>query len=354
MEATPNRIGFDTEFTRRSTFKPIPELLQLATPSGIALLDLRANLPLDCLADWFQEQRIERVGFSIEQDLQIVRDLLGDSIGFCEDIQLGVSFLTNESVFGFAATLERYLDLKLDKSMQTSRWSKRPLNEKQLAYAALDVEHLLELWDLIKSELIKKQRFDWYCEERNRVQKLKADDPKRFPGRGKVLLDMGEVGLRLVPLLDRWRNERAERQNIPAGWVLKNNGLFLLCVDEAISDQRLAKVFSANQIPRYRNSIRGLQRRARSKARKSSLVPPRQLSDSVAEICQKCERIAKECSVHDTLLASRKDILFALRIYIAQGRFPAWFGHWRIELIGDLIQQSATKYKLGKLTGNVN
>lgn len=42
---------------------------------------------------------------------------------------------------------ERELGIALDKSEQVSDWTRRPLSRRQLAYAALDVEVLLGLWD---------------------------------------------------------------------------------------------------------------------------------------------------------------------------------------------------------------
>ena len=41
---------------------------------------------------------------------------------------------------------ERELGILLDKSEQVSDWSRRPLSERQVAYAALDAEVLLQLY----------------------------------------------------------------------------------------------------------------------------------------------------------------------------------------------------------------
>ncbi len=43
---------------------------------------------------------------------------------------------------------ERELGVFLDKSLQTSDWTQRPLTEEQLNYAAVDAEVLLELYDI--------------------------------------------------------------------------------------------------------------------------------------------------------------------------------------------------------------
>jgi ribonuclease D len=42
----------------------------------------------------------------------------------------------------------RELDKVLDKSHQASDWTRRPLTDARVAYAALDVEVLVQLFDL--------------------------------------------------------------------------------------------------------------------------------------------------------------------------------------------------------------
>jgi ATP-dependent Lhr-like helicase len=51
---------------------------------------------------------------------------------------------------------ERELGLSLDKSEQTSDWSRRPLDADQVRYAALDAEILLELHERLSS--LEQQR----------------------------------------------------------------------------------------------------------------------------------------------------------------------------------------------------
>lgn len=45
---------------------------------------------------------------------------------------------------------ERELSVVVDRSAQTSNWSRRPLCDDQLKYAALDPEVLLALYDRFK------------------------------------------------------------------------------------------------------------------------------------------------------------------------------------------------------------
>ena len=47
-----------------------------------------------------------------------------------------------------AAVCRRELDKVLDKTQQVSDWTRRPLTDAQVAYAALDVEVLVQLYEL--------------------------------------------------------------------------------------------------------------------------------------------------------------------------------------------------------------
>ncbi|EPB8150150.1 ribonuclease D [Clostridium perfringens] len=51
----------------------------------------------------------------------------------------------------------KYLKIKLDKSQQTSDWSKLILNNNQLEYAINDVIYLETLWEHLKKELENKE-----------------------------------------------------------------------------------------------------------------------------------------------------------------------------------------------------
>ncbi len=54
---------------------------------------------------------------------------------------------------GLAAVVARELELNLSKNEQTSNWTRRPLTPEQIAYAAADVEVLIELEPRLRSKL---------------------------------------------------------------------------------------------------------------------------------------------------------------------------------------------------------
>lgn len=55
---------------------------------------------------------------------------------------------------GLGVVCERELGRSLDKGEQTSDWTRRPLSDRQMAYAALDAEVLLPLYERFSSEML--------------------------------------------------------------------------------------------------------------------------------------------------------------------------------------------------------
>ena len=54
----------------------------------------------------------------------------------------------------FTPIAQRRVGRSVDKSEQTSDWTRRPLSERQVAYAALDGEVLLELHRVFAAQML--------------------------------------------------------------------------------------------------------------------------------------------------------------------------------------------------------
>jgi ATP-dependent Lhr-like helicase len=138
-------IGFDVETTLQSRALC---LLQIAGSSTTYLLDALTIPDLSPLADLlgdpavvkvihnasFERSVLSRYGFAIDgvaDTLHISRKLRGTRI---------------DGGHSLKSVCERELGILLDKSEQVSDWSRRPLSDRQVAYAALDAEVLLQLY----------------------------------------------------------------------------------------------------------------------------------------------------------------------------------------------------------------
>ncbi|MPZ25257.1 MAG: ribonuclease D [Micromonosporaceae bacterium] len=82
---------------------------------------------------------------------------------------------------GLAALTEQLLGFTLDKHHSAADWSVRPLPETWLAYAALDVELLVPLRDLLATELEQQGKREWATEEFAALAAGAATPPRPRP-----------------------------------------------------------------------------------------------------------------------------------------------------------------------------
>jgi ribonuclease D len=84
---------------------------------------------------------------------------------------------------GLAAMVESLLGLGLEKSHSAADWSTRPLPDEWLRYAALDVEVLVELRDVLEQQLTDQGKIDWAQQEFAAVLAAQPHPPRADPWR---------------------------------------------------------------------------------------------------------------------------------------------------------------------------
>ena len=92
---------------------------------------------------------------------------------------------------GLGTLVETHLGFSLAKEHSAADWSTRPLPDEWLAYAALDVEFLIELWQVLENKLLEQNKFDWALEEFSHVvantQPIIREEPwRRISGIHKI------------------------------------------------------------------------------------------------------------------------------------------------------------------------
>ena len=106
---------------------------------------------------------VEWVLHAASQDLPCLRDI-GLEPRRIFDTELAARMLGRDRV-GLGPLVEAELGLYLAKGHGAADWSTRPLPESWLRYAALDVEVLLELRDLLAADLVATGTAPWAAEE---------------------------------------------------------------------------------------------------------------------------------------------------------------------------------------------
>jgi len=126
---------------------------------------------------------------------------------------------------GYQRLLAELLGIVIDKGETRSDWTRRPLSDAQLGYAANDVRHLFALHDRLHERLQALGRLHWLAEDCARqlaVHANQADD--RWPH--LALLRRARVPERTVQIrllrLTRWRDAWARDHDRPRNWILDN------------------------------------------------------------------------------------------------------------------------------------
>jgi ribonuclease D len=219
-------IGLDTEFMRERTYRPQLCLLQLSTPAEITCIDPLAGPSLAPLSAVLGNEAATKVIHAARQDLEVLWPLAG-RIGNVFDTQVAAALTGLPAQIGYSDLVRRLLGVELTKSETRTDWSRRPLSDAQLAYAADDVRHLGALRERLTAMLADLGRLDWLAEE---LRDLGDPgqlfvDPEQAHERLRWSGELDPDRARLVQQLAAWRERRAVEKDRPRSWILDDAGL---------------------------------------------------------------------------------------------------------------------------------
>jgi ribonuclease D len=159
------RLAIDTEFMRERTYFPQLCLVQVASDADCYLVDPLAGLDLGPLLAALADRAKPKVLHAARQDLEVLLNVGGLVPGPVFDTQVAAAMLGMPPQVGYAELVARQLGHSIDKGQTRTDWSRRRLSDAQLAYAADDVHHLLQLHTDLAVALQEKDRGHWHAEE---------------------------------------------------------------------------------------------------------------------------------------------------------------------------------------------
>lgn len=222
------RIALDFEFLWERTYAPRPCLAQVAIDGRVHLIDPIEGAPLDPIAELVADPDVAVVMHAPSSDLTLLGMQFGTRPASILDVQLTAGFIGIGAGQGLGVLLDRGLKLRLDKGEQYTDWSRRPLTDRQLAYAAADVAHLIELADEFLARAERLGRTAWIAEEMARrygPESRWVPDPdevwRRVKGQGK--LSPGDRAV--LRALAGWREREAARRDRPTAWIVPDRTL---------------------------------------------------------------------------------------------------------------------------------
>ncbi len=137
------------------------------------------------------------------------------------DTELAARLLGMERV-GLAAVVADTLGLGLAKEHSAVDWSTRPLPVEWLRYAALDVEVLVEVREVLAERLAVSGKAEWAAQEFEAVRTAPAPPPRVEPWRRVSGLHAVRDARRLAVVRELWetRDTNARQRDLSPGRVL--------------------------------------------------------------------------------------------------------------------------------------
>lgn len=240
-------VTIDTEFLRERTYWSKLCLIQMALPgkTGDAVLvdPIEGDeMSMEPLYDLFRHKATVKVFHAARQDLEI---FFVEGNVFPEplfDTQVAAMVCGFGEQVGYETLVKKIAKENLDKTSRFTDWSRRPLTTAQAEYALADVTHLRVIYEWLSAQLAKNGRTKWVEEELSILT-----DPATYTvhpdeawQRVKTRTTSGRF-LAIVKALARFREEYAQKQNVPRSRVMKDDALLELASTRPTSAEELGR-----------------------------------------------------------------------------------------------------------------
>jgi ribonuclease D len=221
-----NIIALDTEFIRKHTYYPMLCLIQISYFSkktnsykNIIIDTVDSGIILDSFFLILSDKKIKKIIHSFDEDVTVFYSLNNKIISNVDDTQIMAEFCGYKSTMGYISLTNEILNTNFNKSKNTqhSNWKKRPLTQKQLDYATMDVKYLIPLYNSLLKKIKECGNYDYYIDEIRHVLKFKEKDHIIANSWKKIKFILHRKNLDYVLLireLCRWRERKAIENNI--------------------------------------------------------------------------------------------------------------------------------------------
>ena len=280
-------IGVDLEADSMYHFKEKVCLIQMAAPDLNAVIDPLMVKDLSPLKPIFKRRGVRKIFHGADYDVRSLYRDFDITINNLLDTELASRFL-GYSETGLEAVLKNKFDVALDKKFQRKDWSRRPLPQEMISYAAQDARYLLPLAQILTSELEELGRLKWVQEECEYLSKVRANtnntDPLylHFKGAGKLI----PRSLAVLESLLQYRRRVARKKDRPLFRIFGNRSLLELAAKKPPDLKQLEKTraLSSKQISMYGHGIIAAIQDAMQIEQENLPVYPRKKSPRVPQV----------------------------------------------------------------------
>jgi ribonuclease D len=346
-------VALDTEFMRESTYFPKLCLVQIATLGHCAVIDPLALDDLEPLWRFLANRERTKVLHAARQDLEVlgVRSPQALPLTPLFDTQIAAALLGHSAQIGYGALVAERLGTTLEKGYTRADWSRRPLSEQQIEYAADDVRYLAPLYVNLRDALASENRLEWAYEEARALESpdLHKIDPATVWRRLKGLDRLRPAQRATAKLLAEWRETLAIKFDKPRGWILADDALREISERMPRDEQDLERLRSVPGGVIRKRGAELLALVAKGEADQESeagvVPPPRPEAAQLALVTKLMNLVrarGEELRISPEVLATRRDI----EQLVLSGKTEHLHEGWRAPVIGErliALAQGATK-----------
>jgi ribonuclease D len=337
-----HRVGVDTEFMRERTYFSQLCLVQISSGDDIYCVDPLGDSSKQAAGEFWQSlMQIPWVLHSGRQDIEVVSQSASQFPASVFDTQIAAALLGYAPQLGYAGLVAELFDVQLAKSHTRADWSKRPLSDAVLNYAAEDVLYLLPAYEILKERLEKLGRMSWA--EEDAADLLQPDlydtDPNLAIARLKGARKLTGKARSAAVGLAAWREREALRSNRPRQWIIKDKTLLDIAVSQPDTEARLMAIPEMAERTAKRASGAILAAINDAKSDNESYTPPTRPDEAqkalLKALQQQVAKCAEELGIATEIVAPRKELSAAVNDDYS-GRV---FRGWRAQLIGNKLQE---------------
>jgi len=220
-------VALDTEFVHETTFWPRPGLIQIAADGEVVLIDAVAVGELHALQPLVTAATTRKLVHAASGDAALLERAAGQRPRPLFDTQVAAAYCGLGTSISYAALVQQLTGTELAKSETRTDWTRRPLSDEQLTYAAEDVIHLQEVARQLRQRLDELGRSGWIEEESLAASNPDParEDPELAWMRLRGIERMPAACRRIAVALSRWRELEARRLDLPRTFVLRDESL---------------------------------------------------------------------------------------------------------------------------------
>ena len=238
-------LALDTEFIRTDTYYPKIALIQLSDGNDCWLIDVLAIDQFSALKLLIESPNNRIIFHACAEDLEVLDHSLNIQPTGIFDTQIAAGIANVGYSMGYARLVGALLDIELDKQETRSNWLARPLTQRQIDYAVVDVIHLHTLHDMLVEKLDQQNRMAWFEEEIKTLFGLvtQRKSNHNFFAKFKGAWRLNAQSLVTLKSLCQWRESTAKSKDVPKSRIAKDSVLMEV----------------ARQMPEYKHQLHSIR-----------------------------------------------------------------------------------------------